>query len=283
MNSGLNARLKVTDKKERISYSNDTSRKMPYNLNENHAYNYISLFNKDGQPDILYNGLLIKGKEYKIKNKQDDVSSEISDHFFHFSFSEDYNDSEDDEVFEKLLKKKPLRYFNVYDISNKCTLCKEGGHLGIVCDSEKVNENFCYRCLVNGHHVENCQNFKCFKCNKFGHKIHECKANEEIKCKRCNMLGHFHDDCLKYPITKGKINSAFCLPFEKRRSYLLDITNIKKLFLYDEQNIEQKNLRNLIKNFTCPKCAGNHSIDRCFKKFSNDPRERNNFRRPNKK
>jgi hypothetical protein len=288
MNLGQNGKIKISDNRERISYCFDVSKNKERNFkysnqNENHYYKYLSVFGPAGLPDILYDGQFILAKECKIKDNEEQFSSEITEDSFCFSFSKDSEYSEDDEIYEQLLLKKRLRYFNIYDISNKCTKCNKGGHLGIVCDLHKLNENFCYRCMGNDHLIDNCKNFKCFKCNKIGHKINECKANEEIKCKRCNMLGHFQDDCLKYPIIKEKINLDLCLSFDKRRSFLSDITNIKKLFLFDEQNLEEKNLRKLIKNFTCPKCAGNHLLDKCPKKLYNDPRDRKNFTRGNKR
>jgi len=287
MNFGQNAKIKISDNRERINYCFDVSKNIDRyfkysNQTENPHYKYISALGPAGKPDIIYDGKFILAKECKINDHDEQISSEIAEDSLCFSLGRDSKYSEDDEIYEKLLQKKRFRYFNIYDISNKCTICKKGGHLGLVCDMQKVNENFCYRCMGNDHIMDNCKNFKCFKCNKVGHKINECKANEDIKCKRCNALGHFQDDCLKYPIIKDKINLDLCLSFDKRRSFLSDITNIKKLFLADEQYLEEKIFRNFIRNFTCPKCAGSHLLDLCPKKFNNDLRDRKNFSRGNK-
>ena len=62
-----------------------------------------------------------------------------------------------------------------------------------------------------GHWESDCNNMKCFKCHKIGHRYTECKVEEKdiIRCDSCKSIGHKIDDCLSNP-KKMKKNSEKC-------------------------------------------------------------------------
>ena len=92
---------------------------------------------------------------------------------------------------EEIKASKLNRYYNLeQDISVKCHICGQVGHRKDVCPNYDIK--FCYRCLSTSHEDRDCDQIKCFRCNKLGHKTYNSKVkdNKLFACDRFHCVGH---------------------------------------------------------------------------------------------
>ena len=154
-------------------------------------------------------------KEEKESKKEEDKES--------LSISEKENNDE-------VKKSKLNRYYNIEpDISIKCHICGQVGHRKDVCPNYDVK--FCYRCLSDSHDDRDCDQVKCFRCNKLGHKTFNCqlKDNKLILCERCHCIGHKKEECLIKPMEFShkflKYNNLSCMHCGSKKHVLCSLVD----------------------------------------------------------
>jgi len=117
--------------------------------------------------------------EEKYSKKEEDKDNELSSIY------------EENENNDEIKPIKINRYYNIEtDISLKCQICDQVGHRKENCPH--YNIKFCYKCLSTTHDERDCNQVKCFRCNKLGHKTYICKLKENqlILCDKCQCIGH---------------------------------------------------------------------------------------------
>jgi hypothetical protein len=195
-------------------------------------YNVSSFITSSFRPDLYSPFGIISGNNYKLKfapgnsfqnleEKEED--NENKDEGKSLIKKEENKDkdsssssSDEKDNNEETKKRKLNRYYNLEpDISLKCHICDQIGHRKDACPNYDIK--FCYRCLSTSHEDRDCEQIKCFKCNKLGHKTYNCKLkdNQLVICDSCHCVGHVRKECLIKPMEFSskflKYNNLSCL------------------------------------------------------------------------
>jgi hypothetical protein len=195
-------------------------------------YNVSSFITASFRPDLYSPFGIISGNKYKLKfasennfqnleekgedneNKDEDKNLIKKEESKDKELSSSSSDEKDNN--EEIKKLKLNRYYNIEpDISLKCHICDQIGHRKDACPF--YDSKFCYRCLSSSHEDRDCEQVKCFKCNKLGHKTYYCelKDNQLVICDSCHCVGHVRKECLKKPMEFSskflKYNNLSCL------------------------------------------------------------------------
>jgi len=225
---------------------------------------------------------LVKGKNLyknfieKLKKVSDTIKSHKPDSSIFYQ----------DIIFFKM----PIVTSKVTKVTFKCKFCESTNHLSKNCtDFKEYSDEFCVFCLGPDHKLADCPLRKCLNCNKLGHLYFECETKRNIeKCTRCRNIGHVSDDCLINPsgIKKNILEKIVCIFCNKtghlicplKKDYLIindytdncsvseDDSEDTEIVSIDAKNFIQKEKYTRgckeLKNF-CPKCAGEHEINKC--------------------
>ena len=195
-------------------------------------YNVSSFITSSFRPDLYSPFGIISGNKYKLKFAPGNSFQNLEE-------KEEYNENKDEgkslikkeenkdkdssssssdekDNNEEIKKKKLNRYYNLEpDISLKCHICDQIGHRKDVCPYYDIK--FCYRCLSTSHEDRDCEQIKCFKCNKLGHKTYNCELrdNQLVICDSCHCVGHVRKECLIKPMEFSskflKYNNLSCI------------------------------------------------------------------------
>ena len=176
-------------------------------------YNVNSFITSSYRPDLYSPYGIISGNKYKLRMApgksfqiiEDNESEEEENDEKEEKESKKEEDKESLSISEKenndeVKKSKLNRYYNIVPyISIKCHICGQVGHRKDVCPNYDVK--FCYRCLSDSHDDRDCDQVKCFRCNKLGHKTFNCqlKDNKLILCES-HCIGHKKGECLIKPL-----------------------------------------------------------------------------------
>ena len=201
-------------------------------------YNVSSFITSSFRPDLYSPFGIISGNKYKLKfgpsnsfqsleekeeKEEKEENNENKDESKIVIKKEENKDkdsssssSDEKENNEEIKKMKLNRYYNLEpDISLKCHICDQVGHRKDVCPF--YENKFCYRCLSTSHEDRDCEQIKCFKCNKLGHKTYNCELrdNQLVICDSCHCVGHVKKECLIKPMEISskflKYNDLSCL------------------------------------------------------------------------
>ena len=239
-------------------------------------YNVNSFITSSYRPDLYSPYGIISGNKYKLRMAPGKSSQIIED-----NESEEENDEKEDKESRKeedkesssisekenndeVKKSKLNRYYNIEpDISIKCHICGQVGHRKDICPNYDIK--FCYRCLSDSHEDRDCEQIKCFRCNKLGHKTFNCqlKDNKLILCERCHCIGHKKEECLIKPLEFShkflKYNNLSCMNCGSKKHVLCSLVNREFPELSKEDENELFNDENifidLLKNESDDDCS----------------------------
>ena len=195
-------------------------------------YNVSSFITSSFRPDLYSPFGIISGNKYKLKfapsnsfqsleekeedNEKKDESKNAIKKEENKEKDSSSSSSDEKENNEEIKKMKLNRYYNIEpDISLKCHICDQVGHRKDACPF--YDSKFCYRCLSTSHEDRDCEQIKCFKCNKLGHKTYYCELrdNQLVICDSCHCVGHVQKECLIKPMEFSskflKYNDLSCL------------------------------------------------------------------------
>jgi len=198
-------------------------------------YNVSSFITSSFRPDLYSPFGIISGNKYKLKfspgnsfqsleeKDENNENNENKDGSKNTVKKEENKDkdsasssSDEKDNNEEIKKMKLNRYYNIEpDISLKCHICDQVGHRKDACPF--YDSKFCYRCLSTSHEDRDCEQIKCFKCNKLGHKTYNCqlRENQLVICDNCHCVGHVRKECLMKPMEFSykflKYNDLSCL------------------------------------------------------------------------
>ena len=227
-------------------------------------YNVSSFITSSFRPDLYSPYGVISGNKYKLRMAPGKSSQK---------FEEEENEENENE--EKELKKeedkesslssnekenndefkiiKSNRYYNIEpDISIKCHICGQIGHRKDICPNSDIK--FCYRCLSDSHDDRDCDQVKCFRCNRLGHKTYNCqlKENKLIICETCHCIGHQKNECLIKPMEFShkflKYNNLHCFNCGSKKHVLCSLVNRELPELKKEDDNEIFNDENIFIN-----------------------------------
>ena len=219
-------------------------------------YNVNSFITSSYRPDLYSPYGIISGNIYKLSmqpgkssQKLEEVEDEENEEEEKEAKKEEDKDSlssiSEKEINDEIKKVKINRYFNLeQDISIKCHICDQVGHRMDVCPFSDIK--FCYKCLSSKHDDRDCNQVKCFRCHKLGHRTYNCqlKDSQLIICERCHCTGHKSNECLIKPMEFShkflKYNNMHCLRCGNKKHVLCSLAERELPILLNEDEDENE-------------------------------------------
>jgi hypothetical protein len=215
--------------------------------------NYINVINSFRNPDILTGNALkvLKGNKYRAKmanrNEEEQQGDDKHDIKAEKEEGEEVEKSAGEEPTDE--PDIPSRYFHQESKAIRCRNCKEIGHMARNCPNESKIP-LCKFCGTQHGIEELCPSIKCFKCNKSGHKVGDCRATDITICSKCKSIGHTESRCLLTTFN-GKNKRVLCVVCHKPGH--LNCQNVhREDFHIDfvEEEVEDSDDDNLFASYT---------------------------------
>ena len=247
--------IKINEKEEQKENDNPKKLKVDYNVS--------SFITSSFRPDLYCPFGIISGNKYKLGMAPGKSLQKFEEEENEEEEEEKENKKEEDkeslssekENNEEIKASKLNRYYNLeQDISVKCHICGQVGHRKDVCPNYDIK--FCYRCLSTSHEDRDCDQIKCFRCNKLGHKTYNCKVkdNKLFVCDRCHCVGHKKSECLIKPMEFShkllKYYNLTCINCGSNQHVLCSLVTRDLPILEKEDPNEIINDQNLFTNAT---------------------------------
>lgn len=106
------------------------------------------------------------------------------------------------------------RYFEVENISVKCSICGTVGHRDKECVNTDSIFNPCHLCAGTDHEAVDCPNLTCFRCGQFGHHSRTCRnprGTKAFACSNCESFAHDIKFCSAFPRIPSKGKNIRCM------------------------------------------------------------------------